>query len=113
MPPSARGPPAPTATDPSHFLALHRNHNHRNNRGIMPKRIFIGSLSVATTDSTINTQFAPFGTIVTAAINRNASGGSLGNANVEYTADQAGTDAIAAKNGTQIDGSTITVAAAR
>lgn len=75
----------------------------------MPKRIFIGGLSVATTDATINTQFAPYGTLVSAAINRNASGGSLGNANAEYTADQAGTDAIAAKNGTVLDGSTIVV----
>jgi RNA recognition motif-containing protein len=79
----------------------------------MPKKIFIGGLSVTTTDSTINTQFSPFGTIVAAAVNRDASGGSLGNANVEYTADQAGTDAIAAKNGAQIDGSTISVTAAR
>ncbi|HEY0136087.1 MAG TPA: hypothetical protein VGB85_18500 [Nannocystis sp.] len=79
----------------------------------MPKKIFIGSLSVATTDSTINTQFSPFGTIVAAAVNRDASGASLGNANVEYTADQAGTDAITAKNGTQIDGSTISVVPAR
>ena len=79
----------------------------------MPKRIFIGSLSVTTTDTTINTQFAPYGTLVSAAVNRNQSGASLGNANAEYTTDQAGTDAIAAKNGTQIDGSTISVAPAR
>ncbi len=79
----------------------------------MPKRIFIGGLSVATTDSTINTEFAPYGTLVSAAINRNPSGGSLGNANAEYTTDQAGTDAIAAKNGTTIDGSTISVVPAR
>ena len=79
----------------------------------MPKRIFIGGLSVATTDTTINTQFAPYGTLVSAAINRDQSGASLGNANAEYTTDQAGTGAIAAKNGTQIDGSTISVAPAR
>ena len=79
----------------------------------MPKKIFIGGLSVATTDSTISTQFSPYGTIVAAAINRDASGASLGNANVEYTADQAGTDAIAAKNGAQIDGRTVSVVAAR
>jgi RNA recognition motif-containing protein len=79
----------------------------------MPKRIFIGGLSVATTDSTINTEFSPFGSVVTAAVNRDASGASLGNANVTYTTDQAGSDAITAKNGTQIDGSTISVAQAR
>ncbi len=75
----------------------------------MPKKIFIGSLSVTTTDTTINTTFAPYGTIVTAAINRGPTGGSLGTADVEYTTDQAGTDAIAAKNGTVLDGSTIVV----
>lgn len=79
----------------------------------MPKRIFIGGLSVATTDSTINTQFSPYGTIDSAAINRDGSGASLGNANVTYTTDAAGTNAIAAKNGTTIDGSTISVVAAR
>lgn len=75
----------------------------------MPKRIFIGSLSVNTTDNTIQSTFSPFGSIVNAAVDRNLSGGSLGTAHVEYTTDQAGTDAIAAKNGTVLDGSTITV----
>jgi RNA recognition motif-containing protein len=75
----------------------------------MPKKIFIGSLTVTTTDATINRTFAPYGTLVSAAINRDATGQSLGTANAEYTTDQAGTDAIAAKNGTVLDGSTITV----
>ena len=75
----------------------------------MPKKIFIGSLSLTTTDTTINSTFAPYGTIVAAAVNRNASGQSLGTADVEYTADQAGTDAIAAKNRTTLDGSVISV----
>jgi RNA recognition motif-containing protein len=79
----------------------------------MPKRIFIGGLSVATTDSTINTEFSPFGSVVSAAVNRDGTGGSLGNANVTYTTDQAGSDAINNKNGTQIDGSTISVVPAR
>jgi RNA recognition motif-containing protein len=75
----------------------------------MPKRIFIGSLSLTTTDTTINSTFSPFGTLVSAAVNRDASGASLGNAHAEYTTDQAGTDAIAAKNNTVLDGNTITV----
>lgn len=75
----------------------------------MPKRIFIGGISVATTDTTIQSTFAPFGTLVEAAVDRNLSGGSLGTAHVEYTTEQAGTDAIAAKNGTVLDGATITV----
>lgn len=79
----------------------------------MPKKIFIGGLSVATTNATLNAQFAPYGTLVRAAVNRDASGASLGNADVEYATDQAGTAAIAAKNGAVIDGSTISVTPAR
>jgi len=75
----------------------------------MPKRIFIGSLSLTTTDATINSTFAPYGTIVSAAVDRGPTGQSLGTAQVEYTTDQAGTDAIAAKDRTELDGSTISV----
>lgn len=78
----------------------------------MPKKIFIGGLSVATTDATIHRTFSPFGTIVTAAVDRGPDGQSLGTANVEYTTDQAGTDAIAAKNRTELDRSIISVSAA-
>ncbi len=76
----------------------------------MPKRIFIGGLSVATTTNALNAQFAPFGTIVRAVVNLDANGAPLGTATVEYSTDQAGTNAITAKNGTLLDGSTITVA---
>ncbi len=79
----------------------------------MPKRIFIGGLSLTTTNATLNTNFSPYGTLVSLAVNLDAAGGSLGNANGEYTTDQAGTNAIAAKNGTVIDGSTISVTEAR
>lgn len=75
----------------------------------MPKKIFIGSLSLTTTDTTINSTFAPYGTIVTAAVNRGVTGQSLGTADVEYTTDQAGTDAIEAKNRSTLDGSVISV----
>lgn len=75
----------------------------------MPKRIFIGNLSLNTTDATINNTFAPYGTLVSAAVNRNATGQSLGTANAEYTTDQAGTNAIAARNRTELDGSIISV----
>jgi RNA recognition motif-containing protein len=75
----------------------------------MPKRIFIGSVSLTTTDTTIAATFAPYGTIVTSGIDLGGAGQPLGTAHVEYTTDQAGTDAIAAKNGTVLDGSTITV----
>ena len=79
----------------------------------MPKRIFIGGVTVTTTDATINSTFAPYGTIVAAAVNRDSTGASLGNANVEYTTDAAGTAAIAAKNGTVLDGNRISVTEAR
>ena len=79
----------------------------------MPKRIFIGGLSLTTTNATLNTNFSPYGTLVSLAVNLDAAGGSLGNANGEYTTDQAGTNAIAAKNGTVIDGSTISVVEGR
>jgi RNA recognition motif-containing protein len=76
----------------------------------MPKKIFIGGLSLQTTNPTIQSNFAPFGTIVAYGINVDpATGQSLGTANVEYTTDQAGTAAIAAKNGTVLDGNTIAV----
>jgi polyadenylate-binding protein len=75
----------------------------------MPKRIFIGTLSVTTTDATINLLFSRYGTISRAAIQRDDSGESLRTAIVEYTTEQAGTDAIAALNQTVLDGSTISV----
>jgi len=75
----------------------------------MPKKIFIGGLSVATTDPTLNSTFSPYGTIVTGFINRDQNGRSLGTGEVEYTSDQAGTDAIAAKHLSILDGNTITV----
>jgi RNA recognition motif-containing protein len=77
----------------------------------MPKKIFIGDLGVSTTESTLNTEFSPYGTIVALTLNTNPSGGP-NTADCEYTTDAAGTAAIAAKNGTRIDGSVITVTAA-
>lgn len=74
----------------------------------MPKKIFIGSLSATTTNATVNTTFASFGTIVACTVNRNGAGAAV-SADVEYTTDQAGTDAIAAKNGTVLDGNRISV----
>ncbi len=78
----------------------------------MPKRIFIGSVSVTTTDATIQRAFAPFGTIVAAAVNLGRDGQSLGTANVEYDNERAGTEAIAKMNRTELDRSIISVSAA-
>lgn len=79
----------------------------------MPKRIRIGSVPFTTTDTTINTAFAPFGTLVSLAINRDAFGNSLGHADGEYTTEAAAAAAIAAMNGSTIDGSVITVSEGR
>ncbi|MBA3544880.1 MAG: RNA-binding protein [Nannocystis sp.] len=75
----------------------------------MPKKIFIGSLSLTTTNVTIASTFSPYGTIVTSGIDRDAAGQPLGTAQVEYSTDQAGTNAIAAKHLSVLDGNTITV----
>jgi RNA recognition motif-containing protein len=75
----------------------------------MPKRIFIGSVSVTTTDDTLHRAFSRYGTIVTAVVDRSAVGESLGTAHIVYTTDQAGTDAIVALNRTMLDGSMISV----
>mgnify|MGYP000358404045 CR=1 FL=1 len=74
----------------------------------MPKKIFIGSLSATTTSTSLLANFSPYGSIVASTINRNAAGAPV-SADIEYTTDQAGTDAIAAKNGAIVDGSRISV----
>ncbi len=77
----------------------------------MPKHIFIGDLSITTTSATLNTEFDPYGTIVSLDLHADPAGGPS-TADCVYTTDQAGTDAIAGKNGARIDGSVITVTAA-
>lgn len=75
----------------------------------MAKKIFIGGLSVTTTESTLNSGFSPFGTIVLTYIDRDETGQSNGWGNVEYTTSAAGDAAAAAMNGTTFDGATIAV----
>ena len=77
----------------------------------MPKKIFIGDLNVTTTQSTLNTEFSPYGTIVALTLNTNPAGGP-NTADCEYTTEAAGTAAIDAKNRTTLDGSVISVSAA-
>lgn len=80
----------------------------------MPKKIFIGSLSLKTTQSTIQSVFGRYGVIVNSAIRVDATTGrSLGAADVEYATEAAGTAAIDGANGTLIDGAKVTVQAAR
>ncbi len=77
----------------------------------MPKKIYIADLSVTTTESTLNTEFSPYGTIVALTLNTDPAGGP-NSADCEYTTEAAGTAAIAAKNRTTLDGSVISVTAA-
>lgn len=74
----------------------------------MPKKIFIGDLSATTTVSTINNAFSPYGTIVSTDLHSDPTGGPS-TCDLEYTTDQAGTDAINNMNGTTLDGATIVV----
>ncbi|HEY8376738.1 MAG TPA: RNA-binding protein [Nannocystis sp.] len=71
----------------------------------MPKRIWIGEMSVQTTEETMIERFGDFGTIEAAWIDKDSSGQSTGVGHVEYTTEQAGTDAINAMNGQYFDGS--------
>lgn len=75
----------------------------------MPRKIRIGSMNVATTETTLYNGFDDYGTIVSHSIDRNSTGQSLGVGHVEYSTTQAGTNAIAAKHDTVFDGATITV----
>lgn len=75
----------------------------------MPKKIRIGSMNVTTTEATLYSGFDNYGTIVAYTIDRDVAGQSLGVGHVEYTTDQAGTDAISAMNNTTFDGATIEV----
>ena len=76
---------------------------------LLTRPIRIGAMSITTTESTLQTGFAGYGTIVAHSIDRNAFGQSLGVGHVEYSTEQAGTNAIAAKHNTVFDGATIEV----
>lgn len=76
----------------------------------MPRKIKIGEMSVTTTKATMDAAFDDHGTIVRSSIDINpANGQSLGIGHIEYTTEQAGTDAIAARHNTVFDGATISV----
>ncbi len=69
----------------------------------MARKIFIGELSVTTTETTLGAAFDGFGTIVSLSIDPTPMG------HIEYTTDAAGDAAIAAMDGATLDGSVITV----
>lgn len=76
----------------------------------MPKKIRIGMMNVTTTQATMVGAFDDYGSIVASSIDVDpATGQSLGVGHVEYTTEQAGTNAINAMNGATLDGATIRV----
>lgn len=76
----------------------------------VPKKIRVGQMNITTTQATMVAAFDDYGTIVASSIDVDpATGQSLGVGHVEYTSEQAGTNAIAAMNGGTLDGATIRV----
>ncbi len=77
------------------------------------KRIYIGNLSFSTSENTLNSEFAKFGTVVSASIIKDKqTGSSKGFAFVEMPDDDAAFNAIRALNGTMLDGRKIRVSVA-
>lgn len=76
----------------------------------MPKKIRVGGMPPTLGVQTMNEAFDDYGTIVTSSIDVDpATGQSLGVGHIEYTTDQAGTNAINAMNGGTLGGATIRV----
>ena len=80
----------------------------------MARKLFVGNLSYKVGDSDLQQLFAPHGNVVSAqVINDRDSGRSKGFGFVEMGSDQEAQAAIAALNGTAVDGRNITVSEAR
>jgi RNA recognition motif-containing protein len=80
----------------------------------MAKKLFVGNLSYKVGDSDLQQLFAPHGNVVSAqVITDRDSGRSKGFGFVEMSSDQEAQAAIAALNGTAVDGRNITVGEAR
>jgi RNA recognition motif-containing protein len=76
----------------------------------MSKKLFVGSLSWDTNDDGLNAAFSPFGEISEAiVISDRDSGRSRGFGFVTFNDDEGADKAIAALNGTELDGRTIRV----
>ena len=76
----------------------------------MAKKLFVGSLSWNTTDEGLRTAFAPHGEIAEAVVVTDRdTGRSRGFGFVTFEDDEAADQAIAALNGTELDGRTIRV----
>jgi len=76
----------------------------------MSKKLFVGSLSWDTNDEGLRTAFSPHGEISEAiVISDRDSGRSRGFGFVTFEDDEAAEKAVAALNGTELDGRTIRV----
>lgn len=77
-------------------------------------KIYIGNLSYDTTEDKLREAFAPYGEVTSVSVvTDRESGRPRGFAFVEMATPQAANAAIAALNGTQLDGRGINVAEAR
>jgi RNA recognition motif-containing protein len=76
----------------------------------MGKKLYVGNLSYTTNESGLQELFSSFGTVVSARIiTDRISGGSKGFGFVEMETDEAASTAMAATNGTDLDGRQIKV----
>jgi RNA recognition motif-containing protein len=80
----------------------------------MAKKLYVGNLSFGVTDSALEQMFAAHGSVVSAQIIMDRdTGRSKGFGFVEMSNDQEAQAAIAAMNGQQVEGRTLTVNEAR
>jgi len=78
------------------------------------KKIYVGNLSYNTTEHDLETAFAEHGTVTSVSIIRDRqTGTSRGFGFVEMDSDEGASAAIAALNGAELDGRTLTVNEAR
>jgi RNA recognition motif-containing protein len=80
----------------------------------MGKKLYVGNLTYGVTDSTLEQMFAAHGTVESAQVIMDRdTGRSKGFGFVEMKTDQEAQAAIAALNGKEVDGRTLTVNEAR
>ena len=80
----------------------------------MGKRLYVGNLDYGVTDSDLEQMFAPHGTVQSAQVIMDRdTGRSKGFGFVEMGSDQEAQAAIAALNGKEVDGRSLTVNEAR
>jgi RNA recognition motif-containing protein len=76
----------------------------------MGKKLYVGNLTYGVTDGTLATMFEPYGTVQSAQVIMDRdTGRSKGFGFVEMGSDQEAQAAIAAMNGKEVDGRSLTV----